>query len=88
MEKQQLIGEFDKNSVEKIKVHLQEWKGSTYIDLRIWIKPDAGENGGEIATKKGLTLHVELIPDLIAALEKAREAIQIKAVEATGEAIS
>jgi len=88
MEKQQLIGEFDKNAVEKIKVHLQEWKGSAYVDMRVWIKSDAGENGGEIATRKGLTLHVELIPDLIKALQEAGKAIQIKPVEATGEAIS
>lgn len=88
MAKQQLISEFDKNAMELIKVHLQEWKGSTYIDLRIWIKPDAGENGGEIVTKKGLTLRVDLIPDLIEALQKARESIQIKPSEATGEAIT
>ena len=88
MEKQQLIDQFDKNSMEVIKVHIQEWKGSTYVDMRVWIKPDDGENGGEIATKKGLTLHVELIPDLIAALEKARESIQISPSEATGETSS
>ena len=50
--------------------------------------PEVRENGGEIATKKGLTLHVELIPDLIKALQKAEKAIQIKPVEATGEVIS
>ena len=88
MTEQRLIDQFDKNAVEKIKVHLQEWKGNTYVDLRVWVKLDAGENGGEIATKKGLTLHVELIPDLIKALQKAEKAIQIKPVEATGEAIS
>ena len=88
MAKQQLISEFDKNAVEKIKVHLQEWKAEKYIDVRVWVSSNAGENGGEIATKKGLTLHCELIPDLIKALQKARKAIQITSSDATGEAIS
>ena len=72
---QKLIDQFDKNVLEKIKVHLQEWKGEKYVDVRVWILPDAGEEGAEIATKKGLTLHVELIPDLIEALKKARESL-------------
>jgi len=72
---QKLIDQFDKNGLEKIKVHLQEWKGEKYVDVRVWILPDAGEEGAEIATKKGLTLHVELIPDLIEALKKARESL-------------
>ena len=72
---QKLIDQFDKNDLEKIKVHLQEWKGEKYVDVRVWILPDAGEEGAEIATKKGLTLHVELIPDLIEALKKARESL-------------
>lgn len=88
MEKQQLISEFDKNSIEKVKVHLSLFNGSYYVDVRAWVMPKVGEGGSEIATKKGLTLHVELIPDLMAALQKAGKAIQIKPVEATGEAIS
>ena len=88
MTEQRLIDQFNKNSIEKIKIHLQEWKGNTYVDVRVWVQLDAEESGGEITTKKGLTLHVELIPDLIKALQKAEKAIQIKPVEATGEAIS
>lgn len=88
MSEQQLIDQFDKNSVEKIKINLQEFRGEKYLDVRVWIQPDPGENSGEIATKKGLTFHCELIPDLIAALEKALKAIQVKPSEATGEAIA
>ena len=88
MTEQRLIDQFNKNSIEKIKVHLQKYRGEKYLDLRVWVQSNAGENGGEIATRKGLTLHVELIPDLIKALQKAEKAIQIKPVEATGKAIS
>jgi len=74
--KQTLITEFDKNSLEKIKVHVNEYNGNRYIDVRVWFLPEAAEPGNEIATKKGIRLHCELIPDLIAALEQARDVIE------------
>jgi len=88
MEKQQLIDQFDKNSIENIRINLQEWKGEKYIDMRVWIRPDTEEGGQDIATKKGLTLNVALIPELIEALQKARKAIQIKPIAATGDSSS
>jgi len=74
--KQTLITEFDKNSLEKIKVHVNEYNGNRYIDVRVWFLPEAAEPGNEIATKKGIRLHCELIPDLIQALEQARDVIE------------
>ena len=35
MEKQRLIDSFNKNSVEIVKVHVQEWKAQEYIDIRV-----------------------------------------------------
>ena len=74
MSEQRLIDQFDKNSIEKVKIHINQYNGNRYVDVRVWIKPDAGEDSGEIATKKELTLNVELIPGHISALEKARKA--------------
>jgi len=73
---QRLVASFDKNSVEKLKLNIQEYRGEKYLDIRVWIQPNAGDNGAEVATKKGVTLHVELIPDLIAALEQARDVVE------------
>jgi len=69
--KQRLIAEFEKNSMEKVKVNLQEWHSQTYLDLRVWVAEKAGQEGAECATRKGITLNVELLPELRAAIEKA-----------------
>ena len=69
---QKLISKFDKNSIEEILVELSDYKGQTYLNIRAWIKDNDGEF---LPTKKGLTCHCELIPDLIEALQKAKEII-------------
>jgi len=88
MKKQQLIDQFDKNAMENIKINLQEWKGKKYIDMRVWVKADNSESDEDIATKKGLTLSIDLIPELIEALQKAQKAIQMKPINSTGDTIS
>jgi|GEM_PF-1236225 len=85
-EKQTLIGEFDKNSAELICVHLQTWKTQRYIDVRIWVKGDPGHPGAEQATRKGICLNVELLPDLLRLLEEAQRVIEVDETRA-GQAI-
>ena len=69
---QKLISKFEKNSIEEIRVELSEYKGQTYLNVRAWVK---GDNGEFLPTRKGITLNIELIPDLIEALKKARASI-------------
>lgn len=90
MEKQRLIDEFHKNSVEIVKIHVQEWKGEKYIDLRVWYSEKAGHNGGESPTKKGLTFRATLLPQLIRSLQAAQDHIEGQTAhrEAAGDAIS
>lgn len=75
MEKQKLVDQFNKNSVEIVKVHLQEWRGNPYFDVRSWILDKPGENGSERPTHKGITLNVELLPRLIQALNEAQRSL-------------
>ena len=66
---QRLITEFQKNDREMLKVQIQTFRGQEYVDIRAWIKD---ESSGEYkATPKGLPIHVELLSELMAALEKA-----------------
>jgi len=71
-----LIDQFHKNSQELIEVHLSEWKGKDYVDLRIWHLPDPTKEGEKIATKKGICINAELLPRLIKALQKAEKALE------------
>jgi RecB family endonuclease NucS len=82
--KQRLIASFEKNSAEVVKVHLQEWHGQTYLDLRVWIAEKAGQEGAECATHKGITLNVELLGDLKKAIDKALAEVELGKPEEPG----
>ena len=67
------IATFSKNKVEEIRIDLTEYQGHDLISARVWA-PSQG-TGVKVPTKKGLTLNVRLLPDLIEALQEAeREA--------------
>ena len=76
MEKQRLVDSFHKNSVELIKINIQQWKTQDYVDIRIWYLEKPSAPGTETATKKGITLNVELLARFIEALEKAQETLK------------
>ena len=72
------IDSFNKNSVDLIKVNLQEWKGQMYVDMRIWHLDNPAEIGAENPTHKGITMSAELLPRLLDALQKAQETFELE----------
>ncbi len=71
-----LIAEFDKNSMEMIKVHLTRWHDTDYVDVRVWVKGDPGHPGADQPTTKGVRLNAELLPELRSALDMAIKALE------------
>jgi len=76
---QEVIETIPKNAKEQIRVELVEFKGYDLLGLRVYADTD----NGPIATRKGITVSVKLIPDLLAALHKA-ESAAVKAGLLTG----
>jgi hypothetical protein len=78
-EKQELIAQFEKNSIEQVRIHLQTWKAQRYVDIRVWkqARPGDGEAAAQ-PTHKGLTLCIDVFPDLITAVEKVRKILEEK----------
>lgn len=68
----QLVHSFPKNPLEEIRASLTVYKGKDYVDLRVYYKGDDGEFH---PSKKGLTLSLDLFPDLEEAVRKLREEI-------------
>lgn len=68
----QLVHSFPKNPLEEIRASLTVYKGKQYADLRVYYKGDDGEFH---PSKKGLTLSLDLFPDLEEAVRKLREEI-------------
>ena len=68
MPEQVNIATIRKNGREEIRLALREFSGHDLFDIRVWAEPYAGDE--YIATKKGVCAKVDMLPELIAALQK------------------
>lgn len=60
-----------KNAAEEVRISLSEFHGTPLVDLRVFA--DFKGEGERQATRKGVSLKVERLPDLIEALDRALE---------------
>lgn len=67
-----IITTVPKNRGEHIRVSLTVFKGHNLVDVRVFCERD----GGAKPTKAGVSVNVERLPELRAALEKAEAAAQ------------
>jgi len=65
-----LIGEIQKNSIDKLRVSISEYKGFTFLDIRVHYEDSQGEYK---PTKKGITLKKEDIEPLIKLLKEGEK---------------
>ncbi|MGV8074932.1 MAG: transcriptional coactivator p15/PC4 family protein [Syntrophobacteraceae bacterium] len=68
----QVVHSFPKNPLEEVRASLTVYKGKQYVDLRIYYRGDDGEFH---PSKKGLTVSLDLFPELEEAVQKLREVI-------------
>lgn len=68
MDKQ--IATIEKNALEEIRVGFQDYKGKTYLDVRVYAEFDGATE--HKPTKKGVTLRPDMINGMIDALQKAQ----------------
>lgn len=67
-----LVYSFPKNPLEEVRASVTVYKGKQYIDLRIYYKGDDGEFH---PSKKGITVSLDLFPELEEAIQKLREVV-------------
>jgi len=67
-----IISKFRKNSIEEIQVRLREYEGRHLIDLRTFVGPRGQET---LPTKKGISIPIELFPNLKEAIQQVEEAL-------------
>jgi hypothetical protein len=68
-----LIAEIQKNMKEKIRVSIEEYRGTRFIDCRVYFED---ENGEWRPTKKGIALNADSIKEVIEALQKASKELK------------
>jgi hypothetical protein len=69
-DERELVHSFERSPTEQVQVALSKYKGKTYADLRIFYKADDGEYR---PTKKGITVSLDLLPELGEAITKLIE---------------
>ena len=77
-EGQKLISEFNKTSIELVKINLSEWKSKLYVDVRVWVLGDPAKPGSAVATIKGINISADLLPKLIEGLNETSRVLKGK----------
>ena len=67
----QVVHEFSKNSTEVVRASITHFKGNDYADIRVFYEAEDGEHR---PTKKGLTVSLDLLGDLEAAVKALKKA--------------
>lgn len=67
---QELVGTIEKNAKEQVRIELTEFKGYDLVGVRVYAQTESGYT----PTKKGITVSVKILPELVEALKKAQAA--------------
>lgn len=68
-----IIATIKKNEKEQIQVALAEYRGTTFIDVRVYWENDQGE---WLPSKKGIALNKDSIDKVIDALQQASKKLE------------
>ena len=71
-----VIGEFQKNTAELVKVSWETYKGSSFVDIRAYYEDSTGEWR---PTKKGIAIPQDKIESLVSLLQDAACQVNDKA---------
>ncbi len=78
-----LIGTIPKNTVEQIRVGIEEYKGYQLLDIRVYFIADDDEPH---PTKKGISINLELFDEFYDLVKKAaKEIARVKAAAAASK---
>lgn len=70
---------FEKNSRERVVASLSNYRGATYLDVRVFFEADGGRY---LPTKKGITLSLDCLADLERAVQALRAAVEARGLAA------
>ncbi len=65
-----VVGSFPKNNREEVRVTLSKYKGYDLVGVRQWFR---NENDEPRPSKSGVTIRVELLPELLQLIQRAKD---------------
>lgn len=80
MSEDQIIKDLRKSSTERIRIALRSYKESQFLDIRNWYDT-SGKEKHFLPSKKGISIQLNLLPELKEAIEKAIEQAELWSVE-------
>ena len=75
MNENQVIDTFNKNQFEQVITQITKFQGDKYLDVRVWYKTDDSKEEEPKPTKKGITIKLDLLPELKEAILKVEKLI-------------
>jgi len=66
------VRELQKNTLDVIRIQKTKYKGHDLVDVRVYVED---KNGEKIPTRKGITFKVDLLDEVISALEEIKEGV-------------
>jgi hypothetical protein len=69
---------FKKNKFQEVRVGIREYKGNDLVDIRTWTMTQGSEE--MVPTAKGVSVNVQLLPELKKALEAVEQELKQNAM--------
>jgi hypothetical protein len=70
----QTVAVFPKNKFQEVRVGIREFKGNDLVDIRIWTNAQGIDQ--MVPTAKGVTVNIQLLPQLLKALQDAEKILK------------
>jgi len=68
------VAKFPKNKFQQVHVGIREFKGNDLVDIRVWTQVQGAEH--MVATAKGISINVHLLPELKKALDETEKVLK------------
>ena len=68
------VATFQKNKFQEIRIGIREFKGNDLVDIRTWTMTQGANE--MVPTAKGVTINVQLLPQLKKALEDVEKILK------------
>lgn len=72
--KQPFCRDLRKNAAETLRIEQSAFKGHRLAAIRVWVPSDPTDPTSLKPTQKGVTVRVEMVPEIIAALQALQAA--------------
>jgi hypothetical protein len=68
------VATLQKNKFQQIHIGIREFKGNDLVDIRVWTQVQGGDK--MVATAKGVSFNVQLLPELRKSLEDVEKVLK------------